>query len=139
MRWATRQGIHIDRAASAWLITTYLDDEAEFIYVDEISEVPEGTTPFDMRGCELTHVGSDVTFETILRRYDLSDPILWQLARIVHQADVEDDRYDAPEAAGLDTLIRALGVDHDDEEVRLLTGELFTSLYGHLRRQTLGS
>lgn len=137
MRWATRTGIHVDRAASAWLITTYVDEAAEFVYVDDLDDVPLETTPFDMVGCELTHNGDDVTFETILRHYDLSDPVLWRLAEIVHQADVHDDRFDAPEAAGLDTIIRALGHDHADEHVRIVTASIMSSLEGYFRDQTL--
>lgn len=138
MRWATRRGIHVDRAASAWLIATHLDPEAVFVYVDDPDDVPDDATAFDMVGCSLTHHGDDVTFETILRQYELIDPVLWRLAEIVHQADLEDDRFDAPEAAGLDTIVRALGLDHSDEEVRVLTGIVLTSLYQYLRRETLG-
>lgn len=137
MRWATRAGIHIDRAATAWLIKTQIDPEAEFLYVEDIADVPDDATAFDMRGCELTHVGDDVTFETVLRRYDLADPVLWSIAEIVHQADLEDDRYDAPEAAGLDVLIRAVSSDHTDEQTQQLAAELFTSLERHLRQRVL--
>jgi len=139
MKWATRAGIHVDRAASAWLISTYIDADAEFLYVDDLDDVPDDATPFDMMGCDISHHGDDVTFETILRRYDLADPVLWRLAEIVHQADLEDDRFDAPEAAGLDTIIRALGMDHDDETVRTTTATILTSLETYLRRETLGS
>ena len=139
MKWATRAGIHVDRAASAWLITTYVDGDAEFVYVDDLDDVPEDATPFDMVGCDLSHHGTDVTFETILRRYDLIDPVLWRIAEIVHQADVEDDRFDAPEAVGLDTIIRALGLNHNDEEVRTTTATILTSLEQYLRRETLGT
>jgi len=137
MKWATRPRIHVDRAATAWLISTYVDPDAEFVYVADVADVPADATAFDMRGCELTHVGNDVTFETVLRRYSLDDPVLWRIAEIVHQADVEDDRFDAPEAAGLDTIIRALGVDHDDEAVRHIAGEIFTSLEGYLRAEVV--
>ncbi len=139
MKWATRRGIHVDRAASAWLIATHVDSEASFVYVESIDDVPADATPFDMRSCELSHVGDDVTFETILRRYELHDPVLWRIAEIVHQADVEDDKFDAPEAAGLDIIIRALHTDHDDEAVQRLTSEILTSMYSHLRRETLGT
>ncbi len=139
MRWATRRGIHVDRAASAWLIATHIDPDARFVYVDDPDDVPADATAFDMVGCVLSHHGDDVTFETILRHYELIDPVLWRLAEIVHQADVEDDRFDAPEAASLDAVIRALGLDHSDEEVRQLTGVVLTSLYRYLRRETLGT
>ena len=63
-----------------------------------------------MRGVELGHHGSDCTFETMLRRYHLTDPVLWRIAGIVHEADLEDDHYDAPEAPGFDVLLRALSM-----------------------------
>lgn len=135
--WATRAGIHIDRAASAWLIATYIDTDATFVYVDDLDEVPAHAIAFDMVGCELTHQGEDVTFETILVRYDLVDPVLWRIGEIVHQADLEDDRFDAPEAAGLDRIVRALGLNHSDEAVRKITATIFTSLEQYLRRETL--
>ncbi|MEE9416883.1 MAG: chromate resistance protein ChrB domain-containing protein [Acidimicrobiales bacterium] len=139
MKWATRSGIHVDRAASAWLLHSFVDSEAEFVYVDDLDDVPSGATPFDMVGCELSHHGDDVTFETILRRYELVDPVLWRIAEIVHQGDVEDDRFDAPEAAGFDMIVRALGIDHDDETVRNITATILDSMYTFLRRETLGS
>lgn len=138
MKWATRKSIHVDRAASAWLIERYVDADAEFLYVDDLDDVPGDATAFDMAGGELSHRGNDVTFETILRTYDLLDPVLWRIAEIVHEADVEDDRFDAPEAPGLDTIIRALGVDNDDEFVRTTTATILDSLEKYLRRETLG-
>lgn len=138
MKWATRKGIHIDRAASAWLISTYIDQEAQFLYVEDIEDVPGDTTPFDMVGADLSHRADFVTFETILDRYQLDDPILWRLAEIVHEADVEDGRFDAPEAAGFDLIFRALGEDHSDEEVRLITARLLSSVERHLRLQIQG-
>ena len=138
MKWATRPSIHVDRAASAWLIERFVDPDATFVYVEELDNVPADATPFDMLGCDLSHHGTDVTFETILRRNDLLDPVLWRIGEIVHEADVEDDLYDAPEAAGLDLVVRALGNDHGDEDVRRITGTILDSMYLHLRRETLG-
>lgn len=138
MKWATRENIHIDRAASAWLISTYVDPDATFVYVADPADVPDDATPFDMVGCKLSHHGDDVTFETILRTYDLFDPVLWRIAEIIHEADVEDGRFDAPEAPGFDLLVRALGADNDDETVRHLTGQLLTSLATHLRTEAIG-
>ena len=100
MRWATRPNCHIDRVACAWLIRRFIDAEAEFVFVDDPLDVPADATPFDMRGVELGHHDGDCSFETILRRYELVDPVLWELAKIVHEADLDDERYDAPEAAG---------------------------------------
>ena len=106
MRWATRRHCHVDRAACAWLIRRFIDAEATFVFVDDSDELPPDATPFDMRGVELSHHGGGCSFETFLRRYDLDDPVLWDIARIVHEADLADERYDAPEAPGLDVLLR---------------------------------
>src|SRR4051794_24454077 len=71
-------------------------------------------TAFDIRGAELGHHGGDCSFETILRRYDLTDPVLWRIGHIIHEADLDDERYDAPEAPGLDTALRGLSMTTTD-------------------------
>jgi hypothetical protein len=137
VKWATRAAIHIDRAACAWLIVRHIDAQAEFVFVSDPSEVPADTTPFDMRGVELSHQGGDCSFETILRRYDLNDPILWQIAEIVHEADIEDERFDAPEAPGLDVALRGLSMVCDDHTIMEITRPLFDGLYEYYRRAAL--
>ncbi len=139
MRWATRAGVHIDRAGCAWLIRRFLDPAAEFIFVTDAAEVPVNATPFDMRGVELSHHGGDCTFETILRRHELTDPVLWRIAEIVHEADIDDGRYDAPEAPGLDVVLRGLSMTCSDEETLRIAGAVFDGLYEfHRRRLLLG-
>jgi hypothetical protein len=137
VRWATRRYCHIDRAACAWLIRRFLDAEAEFVFVDDPEDVPAEATPFDMRGVELSHHGGDCSFETFLRRYELDDPVLWDIARIVHEADLEDERYDAPEAPGFDVALRGLSMVVDDERLLELTGPLFDGLYEFRKRALL--
>lgn len=137
MRWATRSGCHVDRAACAWLLRRFVDPEAEFCFVDDPAEVPEGATPFDMRGVKLGHHGGDCSFETMLRHFRLDDPVLWDLARIVHEADLDDERYDAAEAPGLDVVCRGLSMVRDDPEVLAVAGAIFDGLYEHRRRALL--
>ncbi|MFI7442233.1 chromate resistance protein ChrB domain-containing protein [Nonomuraea indica] len=137
MRWATRAGVHIDRAACAWLIRRHLDPEPEFVFVDDPAAVPADATPFDMRGAELSHHGGDCSFETILRRYELDDPVLWKLAEIVHEADIDDERFDAPEAPGVDVILRGLSMICDDARVLEITGPVFDGLYEFHRRALL--
>src|SRR5207249_10252513 len=120
----TRTGVHIDRAACAWLIRRFVDADAEFVFVDDPDDVPADATAFDMRGVALSHHGGDCSFETFLHAYALDDPVLWDLARIVHEADLADDRYLAPEAPGLDVVLRGLSLIRGDEEVLALTGPL---------------
>ena len=137
MRWATRAGVHIDRAACAWLIRRFLDPDAAFVFVAGTAEVPGDATPFDMRGVELGHQGGDCSFETILRRHDLTDPVLWRIAEIVHEADLDDERFDAPEAPGLDVLLRGLSMTGDDEHTLAVSGAMFDALYEYHRRRLL--
>jgi hypothetical protein len=137
VRWATRAGCHVDRAGCAWLIRRFIDPDATFVFVDDPDDLPQDATPFDIRGVELSHHGSDCSFETILRRYDLDDPALWDVARIVHEADVADDRYDAPEAAGLDVICRGLSMVRPDPELLEIAAAIFDGLYEYRHRALL--
>ena len=137
MRWATRAGVHIDRAACAWLIRRFVDPASEFLFVGDATEVPVDATPFVMRGVELGHLGGDCSFETILRRYELTDPVLWRIAEIVHEADLDDERFDAPEAPGLDVVLRGLSMTGDDEHTLAVSGPVFDGLYEYHRRRLL--
>jgi len=137
VRWATRAGCHVDRAACAWLIRRFTDPDAEFVFVDDPEQVPADATPFDMRGVELSHHEGDCTFETMLRVFGLDDPVLWDIARIVHEADLDDERYDAPEAPGLDVLCRGLSMILDDPAMLALAGRMFDGLYEYRRRALL--
>ena len=129
MRWATRPRCHVDRTACAWLIRRFVDADAEFVFVEELIDVPTDATPFDMRGAELSHHEGDCSFERFLRIYALEDPALRRLGELVHQADVGDDRFDAPEAAGIDLVVRALGDGRPDLELFVLTDAVFDGLY----------
>jgi hypothetical protein len=137
MRWATRSGVHVDRTACAWLIRRFVDPEAEFVFVADPDDVPDDATPFDMRGVELGHHRGECSFEAILRRRDLTDVALWRIAAIVHEADLEDERHDAPEARGLDVLIRGLSMVRGDEEMLALTAPLYDGLYEYVRRGSM--
>ncbi len=139
MRWATRRGCQVDRAACAWLIRRFLDPAADFHFVDDPEEVPADATPFDMRGAALSHHEGACSFETFLRHYALTDPTLVEIGRVVHDADLADERYDTPEAAGLDVLIRGLSITLDDERLLEVSGPLFDGLYAFKQRaQVLG-
>jgi len=129
MKWVTRQSVHIDRAACAWLIRRFIDPTADFEFVADPDEVPADATLFDMPGVDLSHHGDDCTFETLLRRHHLTDPVLWRLAALVHEADIDDGHYDAPEAPGFDIALRGLSMVADDDRVLELTGPLFEGTY----------
>jgi hypothetical protein len=137
VRWVTRAEVHIDRAGSAWLIRRFIDAEATFAFVTDSAEIPADAIPFDMRGVDFSHHGDDCTFETLLRRHDLLDPVLWRIAAIVHEADLEDDRYDAPEAPGLDVVLRGLSMTLDDDQVIAHGAAIFDGLYAYHHRALL--
>lgn len=137
MRWVTRAGVHVDRAACAWLLRRFVDPDAEFVFVDDPDEVPADATAFDMRGVVLSHHEGDCSFETILRHYGLDDPVLWDVARVVHEADLADDRYEAPEAVGVDVVCRGLSMVCDDVEILGVTAAMFDGLYEYRRRALL--
>ena len=137
MRWVTRTGVHIDRAACAWLIRRHIDPDAEFAFVDDLTDAPAGAIAFDVPGADLSHHGRDCSFETILRRYELNDPILWRIAAAVHEADLHDETYDAAEAAGLDILLRGLSLLGDDDRTLAVTATLFDGLYEYHRQALL--
>jgi hypothetical protein len=137
MMWATRRGVHVDRAACAWLLRRFVDPQASFVFVDDPEEVPPDATPFDMRGVELGHHDGKCSFEICLGHFGLDDPVLWELGKVVHEADLADERYDAPEAAGLDVICRGLSMVAVDDEVLAVTGPLFDGLYEYRRRAML--
>jgi hypothetical protein len=106
--------------------------------VEDSADVPADATAFDMRGVELSHHGGDCSFETILRRYALDDPVLWDLARLVHEADLGDEQFDEPGAPGLDSICRGLTLVLDDERNLEVSGAMFDGLYEHHRRHLRG-
>jgi len=157
MRWATRASIHVDGAACAWVIRRDIDPDAEFVILNgpaadqslremgfghlATGDLPADATPFAMDGAELSrHTGPDGTdccFETILRRYEVVDPTLWRIAEVVHEAVLWDERYNAPEARGLDALVYGLSLVGNDKQVLAITKPLFDGLYKRFYLQSL--
>lgn len=134
MRWVTRPNCHVDRTACAWAIRRFIDPAAEFVFAADL-EAAHDATPFDMRGAELGHHDGRCSFESLLLKYGLSDPALRELAEVVHEADVDDDQYHTPEAAGLDAVIRGLGlVVQDDLRLFALTDQVYDGLLAWIRR-----
>ena len=130
MRWATRPRCHVDRTACAWLIRRFIDQDAEFLFVEDLDDVPPDATPFDMRGVEFGHVDGDCSFERLLAGYELDEPALRRLAEIVHEADIGDERFHAPEATGIDLAVTALAIGRTDDELIERTYDLFEGIYG---------
>lgn len=129
-RWVTRRNLHIDRLASVWLITRVIDQKARFFFVAEDEQV-EGGIRFDMVGAELTHVGDDCTFETMLRRFGLGDDAaLRGIAEIVHDIDLKDRKFNRLEAAGIDATVSGLALLlKDDRKLIRQSNVIFDGLY----------
>jgi hypothetical protein len=124
MRWVTRERPKTDRIACPWLIRRFIDAEAEILYVapDQVLDVAsrERARSFDAPDAEFTHRGSKYSFEVLIDEFQLaSDPALARLARIVHAADVADDRDSDPLGAGL-AAIGAGGILAEADDQRLL-------------------
>lgn len=131
-RWVTRPRPHVDRIASAWLIKRFIDLEATFLFAPP-EEFPSDAVPFDALGCEFGHHGEDCTFETLLGRSGLKDRRLRQIAEIVHEADLHDEKFHREEARGIDLAIRGLlAALKDDGEVLTHGLTLFDGLYAIL-------
>jgi hypothetical protein len=128
-QWVTRPRPHVDRIASAWLIKRFIDPEAIFVFASP-REFPTEAIPFDTPGAELSHVGDDCTFETLLKRAGLRDRRLTRLAQIVHEADLRDGKFPRDEARGIDLAIRGLlAANPDDQQVLRHGLTLFEGLY----------
>jgi len=136
-RWVTRRNLHIDRLASAWLIKQFIDKSPRFYFVAD-GETVEGAIPFDTFGAEFTHHGEDCTFETMLKQFGLAESKgLRELAEIVHDIDLKDDKFHRLEAAGLNAIIDGLSrVLRDDRKLLQQTGIVFDGLYALLSKES---
>jgi hypothetical protein len=124
MKWVTRKSAKVDRIACPWLVRRHVDPQAEFLFVavSDVARVAsrERAIPFDVDGAELGHVDGRCSFESILLKYNLTDPALRLLGRIVHGADIPQDLAIEPEAAGLRAIAHG-----------------FASIYGERDREKL--
>ncbi len=133
MKWVTRERPKIDRIACPWLIARFIDKAPQFIYVPsgEVLKVAEatGAVPYDIPGVEFSHEGELCSFDAFLKKYNLSDPALQQLAVIVRGADTS--RLDlTPQSAGLYAI--SLGMSHsfqDDYEMLKHGMVMYDALY----------
>lgn len=120
--WVTRKGLHIDRIASAWLIRRYIDAKARFRFIDAKGPRRKGELRFDMVGGDYTHEGDRCTFETLLARAGLSERALTQIAEIVHDIDLKDEKFGRREAPGVERLVTGLILANSGDHERLERG-----------------
>ena len=133
MKWITRERPKIDRIACPWLIKNFVDSEAEFLYVpkDQVfaKAVELNAIPYDISGAVYSHYGDECTFDFIIKKHQLSDPALWQLAVIVRGADT--DRFElAAQSAGLWAISAGLSYNEKDDHTMLAIGlKIYDALY----------
>lgn len=133
MRYCTRENVHVDRCASAWLIRRFLDPEAEFVFVPDQTPLP-GTIPFDMHGVEWGHHDRRCTFEVIADLHHITDPAVRQIGRIIHGADITADADETLESPGIDLLFRGLRLISDSDTQTIERGFLILdALYAALK------
>jgi hypothetical protein len=140
MKWVTRSHVHVDRVACPWLIKRFVDNEAEFLFVpsSQVKKVASETSaiPFDAPDAELGHHEGRCSFESIMLKYELKDPALVRLAKIVHSADVASDIDKDPIAHGLEAIAVGFGLRHPDDEENLdYQFEVYDALYAWCRLQ----
>jgi hypothetical protein len=144
MKWITRSHVHVDRVACPWLITRFIDNRAEFLFVpkSQVNQVAieTGAIPFDAPGVELGHRDHQCSFETIIQKYELADPALLRLAQIVHGADISADIDNDPISRGLEAVATGFGLRYPDDETNLaIQFEVYDALYAWCKLQVAGA
>ena len=141
MRWITRENIKVDRVACPWLISRFVDREAEFLFVPEQELLSaaerENATAFDatrFAEVKLNHRGERCTFEAILEDFALNDPALHRLGLIVRAADVKGQEHVAPEGLGLRAIAHGAASMGLSDQERLRVGfPMYDALYAYVR------
>ena len=123
MLWITRSHVHVDRVACPWLIRRFIDSEAQFLFVpksrvDKVAQ-ERGAIPFDAPDVELGHHDGKCSFETIINKYELTDPGLLRLAQIVHAADIASDLHTDELAPGLEAIASGFSLILPDDQANL--------------------
>jgi hypothetical protein len=134
MQWVTREHPKTDRIACPWLIRTYIDAEAEILYVpaDEVLATAErtGAISFDAPGATYTHRDNLCSFEVLIAEFGLTDPPLERMAAVVHGADIEKGINTTPESAGLLAIAHGFALlDMSDQEQLALELPVYDALY----------
>lgn len=133
MKWITRERPKIDRIACPWLIKNFVDKEAEFIYVpkekvfDKAKEL--NAIPYDLPGAEYSHYGDECTFDFILKKHQLHEPVLHQLAKIIRGADTDNFQLSS-QSAGLWAISAGLSYNFKNDYEQLEIGlKIYDALY----------
>ena len=140
MKWVTRSHVHVDRVACPWLISRFIDSDPEFLFVpaSQISKIvtETGAIPFDAPDVELGHHENRCSFESITLKYELKEPGLLRMAKIIHAADVAADIDSDPIGRGLEAIAVGYSVRFPEDAENLAHQfELYDALYAWCRLQ----
>jgi len=130
--WVTRRKPFVDRMVSAWLIRKFIDKKASFNFIDEkdVQTLNKGLIAFDVRAGGFTHLGDLCTFEVLIKSFGLKDKVLKKMAEIVHDLDMKDEKYNAPEAKGLEDILSGIRKTAKNDTEALEKGmSVFEMLY----------
>ncbi len=132
--WLTRPRPEIDRVGSAWLISKFIDRKPKFVFAPKADADPDAI-PFDMLDAEFSHHGNYCTFETLTKRFAISDKSLAKIGEMIHDADLDDARFQRVEAVGIDRVLKGWAKQGlPDEEILRRGFECFDALYSFLQR-----
>ena len=130
--WLTRPRPQIDRAGSAWLIRRFIDPKATFVFDNDPKRHPNAI-PYDMFEVEFSHHGEDCTFETLVKRFGITDKAVLRMAEMVHDTDLEDGKFQTTECVGIDRLLKGWAkTGLTDAELLTRGGDCFEALYHSL-------
>jgi hypothetical protein len=133
--WLTRPRPEIDRVGSAWLVSKFIDPKAKFVFAPTVQTVP-GAIPFDMLDAEFSHHGNCCTFETLTKRFAISDKAVGKIGEMIHDADLDDARFQRVECVGIDRVLKGWAKEGlPDEEILRRGFECFDALYAFLQRR----
>lgn len=139
MKWVTWENVAVDRMACAWLIKRFIDPQAEFSFIPAgYKPLPEGAEPFDIPGVRYSHHRGHCTFHTLVREYNLKDPVLHRIAQIVDEADVVQEAAVEPSAPGLDLICLGMRRISPDDLTALERGALiYEAVYAELKAENI--
>jgi hypothetical protein len=132
--WLTRPRPGIDRAGSAWLIRKFIDPKARFVFDMDPGKRPEAV-PFDMADVDFSHHGDDCTFETLVKRFGITDKAVLRMAEMVHDADLEDEKFQRCECMGINAVLTGWARTSISDSELLERGiECFEGLYRAVKK-----
>ena len=132
--WITRPRPEIDRVGSAWLIRKFIDPGAKFVFANTPTEFPKAI-PYDMFEVEFSHHGDCCTFETLIQRFGIRHRAVLRLAELIHDADVEDDKFRRVEGFGIEQIFKGWAKQGlSDQEILAKGFECFDALYAQFNR-----